>query len=237
MRTRIPAVILVLFVTDAVLGLLYLFNQWAGEPFWKLTQLVRLDGEKNLPTWYSSIQLFLVAVLLGIFALRNFSAVQGRSWLLTALPVAFLALSLDEIAQIHEWLGLKSDVLLASGSREDTSFQQTGIWMFVIGIPFAAGMLWLIYSIRRYFAGTVGVLAKFVVGLLIFLGGAIGLELLSNFSAKDSVGNAAQIFLEEVCEMVGVTVILWAVYDLLLAHGFSLHLDPAEHAPSKTAPH
>ena len=59
----IPRFIIVLFAVDLALGLVYLAYFLIGHPYEPLARLIDLDGEANLPTWYSSIQWFCVAYL------------------------------------------------------------------------------------------------------------------------------------------------------------------------------
>lgn len=69
-----------------------------------------LDNEMNLPTWYASFLLAVNGLLFMLLGadLRASGLPHGPAW--RWLGVIFLALSLDEVATIHEHLGL----LLAS---------------------------------------------------------------------------------------------------------------------------
>jgi hypothetical protein len=136
--------------------------------------------------------------------------------------------SLDEIAQIHEGLGRKSEILLPGTSRQNALFSQTGIWMLLIGVPFLALFVVMILSIQTYFQRAHGALAKMCLGMAISLAGAIGVEILSNFVAPNSVYDVLQVFSEELCEMLGSTIVLWGSFELLDKHGFALRLDRAE---------
>jgi hypothetical protein len=225
---RIPPFVVILFMFDLALGVAYLGNYLAGKPFAGLNQLLDLNREANLPSWYSSIQWFCVAILLGLFAQANFSVTQRKSWLLAVLPLLFLALSVDEIAQIHEKLGRKSDLLLSGGSRQNTLFYRTGIWMFVVGVPFLIFFVALIFSIRTYFRRTPAVLAKIVLGMAVMLTGATGIEILYNFVPPNSAYTVLEVFAEELCEMLGATIVLWGSYELLESHGFVFKLDRVE---------
>jgi hypothetical protein len=225
-RTRVPALILLLFLIDMALGLGYITNELLGRPSGTLTVFLDLDGERNLPTWYSSIQWFCVAIFLGLFAHSNFSLGQKRSWVLPLLSLLFLALSLDEVAEIHEWVGRKTDVLLPGGARDNTLIRETGIWMFVIGVPFIALFVALISSIRIYFQRAPDALVKISLGMLIMLAGSVGFETLTNFVARGSMYGVLQVLSEELCEMVGGTIVLWGSYELLLMHGFAFWLAP-----------
>jgi hypothetical protein len=228
-RVRIPTLILIFFMIDLALGIAYIFTYYlADRPATTLPVFLDLKQEGNLPTWYSSIQWFCVATLLGIFAQRNFRLSQSKSWLLVILPLVFLALSLDESARIHEWLGNKSDIFLPDASRENTLFSRTGIWMFLIGVPFVTFFVGLILSIRTYFRRTPGALVKILVGMAITLGGATGVETLTNFVAPHSVYDVLYVFSEELCEMLGSTLVLWGSYELLYRYGFAIRLDKVE---------
>ena len=186
--------------------------------------LLDLDNESNLPTWYSSTQWFGVAIMLGLFAHSNFWLAERRSWLLAIITFVFLALSVDEVARIHEWVGERTEVLLPGGSRANTPLQETRIWMFVVGVPFLAAFVWLISSIRMYFQDTPNAFIKVFAGMLITLSGAIGFETLANLVIPGSMYGILQVFSEEFCEMLGGTIVLWGSYNLLLAHGFAYSL-------------
>lgn len=219
---KISPLILVFFAGDLAVALLYLLNWELHQPFHKLNLLLDLDGEASLPARYSSVQMFLVACFLAIFAYTKFDRKNKASWVLSLWPLVFLALSLDEIVQIHEWLGSKSDIFLPGGTRARTIFSTTGIWMFLLGIPFLVFMLGLIYSLKKYLGGKLPVVVKLLAGLLIFVGSATGIETISNFVQPASAGHIIQIFCEELGEMIGGTFFLWAADELLATTGFSL---------------
>ena len=212
---------------DVALAAAYLLDRAAGSLYGPLTTFLDLNGEQNLPTWYSSIQWFCVGVLLGLFAWSSFSVYRPRSWLLLMLPLIFLGFSLDEVSLIHEWLGQKSDGLLPGGSRTNTPFLRTGIWMFLIGPPFLAFFVALLLSMRVYFLRAPGAWAKLMLGMMTVLAGSIGIEILHNFAAPETMFGALQIFAEELCEMLGATLILWGSWELLRGQGFVWELDRA----------
>lgn len=231
---RVPRAIKVIAAIDIVLAIAYLFDRAVGQPYRPLTSFIDLNGEQNLPTWYSSILWFHVAVLLGLFAWCNFSFSRLRSWLLLMLPLIFLGFSLDEAVQIHEWLGQKSDSLLPGGSRAGTPFSQTGIWTFVIGLPFLAFFVALILSLRVYFLRAPGAFAKLLLGMMTALAGSTGIEVLQNFAVPGSFYGALQIVSEELCEMMGATIILWGSLEILQGAGLVWRLDRAETDPAKS---
>jgi hypothetical protein len=218
-----PPLVRPFLLLDVALGLAYLANALAGAPFRPLTVLLDLNGEGNVPAWYASMQWVCVAALLGLFAARHVSRAQRESWLLVLFPLVFLVLSLDEAVQLHERLGRGSDrFVLPGGSRENTVFARTGLWMAIIGPPFLAFFVGLLFALRPYFQRAPGAFLKILWGMALMLTGALGLETFSNFVAVDSAPGVLQIFCEEMCEMVGSTVVLWGSYELLCQQGVTV---------------
>jgi hypothetical protein len=151
-----------------------------------------------------------------------------------ALPLLFVALSLDEVTEIHEFSGRMSDGLLPGG-RTATPFAHTGIWMFLLGIPFIAGLIWLVGRMRPYFTQAPDALRTLVLGMGVMLAGAIGVETLSNLTVGTPLA-PLQIAAEEFLELIGATLVIWGGYTLLERHAFAIVMAPAivgAEAPSR----
>jgi len=207
---RLPRAVMIFFLIDIGLCIAYIMNNLIGQPFWKLTSLLDLNGESSVAAWYSSIQFFCIFILSFMFSFHKIRE-NGKSFALIVLPIIFLLMSLDESVQIHEWLGDKSDILFSSGSRSESSFQKTGIWMFVFGIPFLALFLLTAFSLKSYYSDKPSAFGKLIIGMIIMLAGALGFETYSNF-----VGDIfwfIEVAFEEGLEMIGATVMFWAQYD------------------------
>lgn len=203
------ALIIPFFAIDIALALAFVISMnWRIGP---LHHFFDLNREGNLPTWYSSIKLSLVGFCFLILAKIVVGKDRRAEWMLFIMALSFFALSLDEVAQIHEHLGDASDALLPGGTREQTIFSETGIWMFLLGIPFLAFMLFAAMTLRHYL-GYPQTIRKFVIGLVVFTGSAVG-DVLSNFT-YGGLG-FFQVLTEELGEMLGVSIILWASLDLL----------------------
>ena len=113
----VPVIVWAFFAIDVAIGTIYSVDHLLGTPFAPVTRMFDLDGESNVPTWYSSIQWFVVfAVLFGV-AERRVSLADRRSWFLWLLPLVFLAFSADEVVQLHEHIGAESDGLLFGQTR------------------------------------------------------------------------------------------------------------------------
>jgi hypothetical protein len=220
---RVPAVVAAFFALDAILVGLYLVER-ATRP-WPhgVSQFFDLNREGNLPTWFSSVQWLCVAALLGAFAWRLVRRSEAGGRPLLALAFLFLCLSLDEVAQIHERLGLRSDRLLPNGTRAGGPFPYTGIWMFVVGIPVLVLFAIAIRGAAARLQRAPGAFTRIAIGLALTAVGALLFDLIGNlgFYWRGSVFPP----IEEALELVGATVALWGSLDLLRAHGlgFGVH--------------
>lgn len=214
----LPRLVGTLLAVDLTLGALYLANAGVGKPSWFITRLLDLDGEGNLPTWYSSSQLLLLGVLLGAFVMVGTDWRATRAWELMALPLLCVALSIDEVAQVHEWLGDKSDMLFATGNRAESWLPRTGLWFLILGLPFVLLVARLWHGFMPSLRERPRVVRRLLAGFVIYTGSAVGLEALSNLVTSGSALSTIQIAAEEVGEMLGVTLLVWAAGDLLAIH-------------------
>jgi hypothetical protein len=210
--SKIPLIIKLLFLVDLALCLTHLLILlFVHHPF--LIRLFDLGQEANIPTWYSSTKLFCISALAALFAYRKFDSAHITSWVLILLPILFLILSMDESASIHEWFGLETDFILLNTKREETFFRETGVWMFIAGVPFIIFFLTLMVSIKKYFGSKKYVFIKILFGMMIFLSGALGVEMAANI-VENRFYIIFQDFCEELLEMVGITIIFWGFYQL-----------------------
>lgn len=212
--SRFPSSVVAFFIADVALALLYLINYAVHQPFPFVTKLINLNADNNIPNWYSSMQLFVVAYLSGIYAFRLRERTNKGFWLMSTGSLVFVFLSMDEAIKIHEWIGWRLDALILKTDRANTLFPQTGIWMFILGPAFAILIFFLISKLRPYIKRRPGFFRKYATGIVIFIGSACGIEVFANFALTPLLTHL-QIFFEELGEMIGVTVILWAVYELL----------------------
>lgn len=212
----VPPLVLWLYIGDLGLAASYVVNALLGEPSYQLTEWLDLDGEQNIPTWYSSMQWALAAALLGLFV-QSSSLRPIERRLFAILPLLLLAMSLDEVAGIHEWLGVKSDALLANGDRSASMFAANGVWVLVIGVPFFAFLGVLLYALRELFRAAPAALYTIGIGLAIMFLGALGFEMLLNFVPRyGRLELLAELF-EETLEMIGATTVVWGAYKLATA--------------------
>src|SRR5687768_11398051 len=68
----------------------------------QLGVLFNLDEEANVPSWYSSMQLFMIGVILLVASSSPLRVRDRLRSFVALLGTAFLFLSVDEAAAIHE---------------------------------------------------------------------------------------------------------------------------------------
>jgi len=210
---RVPPLVLVfgiggLAIAVAAVGAFVVGGEW---------DLLKVGEESNLPTWFSSIQLFMIGLVLATIALRDIERHRPETWTLAAVPLLFVFLSLDEVAMFHERIGnlIQAETGLGSGWR-------TGPWMFfflpLIGLlaVVAAWQFWPYLRGRREAIGLFG------VGLAVLVFAAVGLEFTANFVAEGSLAHKGLGFAEEYGEMVAATLMLWGALVVVRAEGIRL---------------
>ena len=205
-------VVVAFFLADV--GLIGVY--WLDASEHRFGSEVDLNREANLPTYFAATQLAVVGLVVGLLVARRVDAQHRRSWLLLLLPLLMFGLAADELVRVHEDVGLMLDHL-PGANRRDLPFDRTGIWMFVVGLPFTIGLFWWGYLIRDFFPRTHLFLAGLGFGLM--LGGAIGVETFANFVEPGSRAETFQVLGEEGLELIGVTTILWAAAALVRFDG------------------
>lgn len=192
--------------------------------------LFGVDEEASIPTWWSSAVLCVLGIVTGVVGVKR--AESRRSllawWMLAA---AFLLMSLDEVAMLHERAGYLVDT---SGSLHHARW--IVLWLplaGLIGIPIFF-LLWR--SSQQLVTGL-------VIGAVVFLSGAVGVEMVNStvrydhrtelqaaahdpkprpneveeiaavedYADKQSYGYLMGVAVEELLEMLGVVIWLAVV--------------------------
>ena len=189
-----------------VLVLIFWFEY--DDPFPTFTKYFDVGEERNIPTLYSVIALTVAATLLATNARHSWEKCDGQHRYWAGLALIFLFLAFDEGTKIHE---KTSNVI-----EQWITPQGYLYWLWVIPYGFAVLVLAAVYlrfMIRlsrttRYY---------FILAALLFLGGAIGVDMLQGREAYLNIGNDDTILycvlysLEEFLEMIGVAVFIYAL--------------------------
>jgi hypothetical protein len=232
--TRLPRRILVVALcADALLALFHVgvVLMPIGPASRPLKFLFGLNGEGNVPSWYSGTQLLLVGLTFFALSLWFFQSDERLAplrKLLIVFGTVFTYLSADEVGQIHErlsalvqswhWLRMVEYRTLIALGRKAGRIRGGGIWIPVF-VVFGAALLWwlwpLIKSALRHWRREF-VLMGVGFGILVF--GAVVVEALGAAIPKTATtARDVQVGIEESFEMVGVSVMLYAAMRVLAA--------------------
>ena len=190
-----------------------------------LTKFFHLDKESNFPTFFSAVQLFAASLLLFFIGYLQNSPQSNKirkSWYF--LGIIFLFLSFDEATLIHE------ELMKTMRSR-------------LTDLPSILYYAWVI----PYFILVVGIgayLFKFLFSLppktrnlfffsgFLFVFGAIGLEIFEGYTeklyGKANLTYFALITVEELLEMVSISIFIYALLDYLTPLHINLSLKKRE---------
>lgn len=168
-----------------------------------LQQATDLDGEANVPTLFS-MGLLLVSSALSFLIARTESssgAVPSRSGYWRLLSVLLLLMAADELLMFHETVG----------GFLDRVFHVAGVYTWVL--PGALLVVWFIQFFLRFFRSLPGtVRTSLLLSLLLFVGGAVGVEVLEglNRSVTGEFGLRGLLLtnMQETLEMLGAAVLL-----------------------------
>jgi hypothetical protein len=67
----------------------------------------------------------------------------------------------------------------------------------------------------------------YLVGFFVYAASALGIEILANVVSPGGVASVIQVVCEELGEMLGVTLLVWATLDLLAS--YDIHVRVGDH--------
>lgn len=178
-----------------------------------LVRLFNLDAEASLPTWFEALFLFSCALLLAWIGMGQRSAGKPyvRHWL--GLALIFALMSLDEIMQFHELTIRPLRALLGTG----------GFLYFAWIVPAAVFVLLLAVLYFKFLlhlpAKTAGL---FVAAAVSYVGGTLAVEAIGGryeeLHGMNNIVMALLTTLEEMLEMVGVGIFIYALLAYISEH-------------------
>lgn len=200
---------------DHVFGLLRIFN---------------LDLESNIPALFSVVLLLLASFLLAIIALleKKRAGTDVLQWAL--LSAGFGLMAIDESVSIHE--------LFITPVRAWLGGQNLGIFYFAWVLPAIALVLVLgAYFLPFLFRLPAATRYAFVAAAVVYLGGAIGVELIEG-QFRERQGNQNLTYnlivsIEEGLEMTGVILFIYALLSYLADYHGELHFNIAKGKPHR----
>ena len=192
---------------------------FSNNPNLGFLNLFDLKREQSFGTWYTSFLLLLCSALSALisFAKESESERYVNHW--RVLSVVFLYLSVDEGTTIHEKMGPVTRPILRSFGVE-----LGGLLSHAWVVP--AGILVLVFVLAYlgfFFDLPVRQRLLFLVSGFLYVGGAMGLEMLNGLVASVSGGERGLVAImipvaEESFEMLGVVVFAYALLSYVGSH-------------------
>lgn len=173
-----------------------------------LVPLFDVDGEQNIPTFFSVLLMFFAALLLAVIALLNGKQTTPHVSKWAILSFGFLFMAYDEAFQVHEELISPVRTLLGDGNL--------GVFYFAWVIPGIALVLVLTLFFLRFLLHLPATTRRtFLMAATLYIGGAIGFELIGGRYAElhgyENLTYSMITTVEESLEMAGVIIFIWAL--------------------------
>ena len=200
-----------------------------SDSVWPLARQFHFVEEGNFANYYQSAQLLLnSALLLLIWAVQKPSAQDRGRWL--ALAGAFLFLSADEVAQIHE----TTVAVLIADARQNEEGKTGWFWLYLpVLAVFGAAYLPFLRRLPRRTA------ILFVLSGSIYIGGAVGMESIANWFAEthggETVGYVLIDSFSEFMESGGMALFAYTLLSYLAAEAPEIVLQIGRETPGASA--
>lgn len=197
---------IVVLLTLAHLGGLFSTFVLGYDNIFGIIPMFTLNREQNIPAFYATLTLLFCGLLLAIIAYGKRKSHGAYFYHWAVLSGLFIFLSVDEWLAIHEGL-----------TRPLRSALNTGGYLFYAWvIPYGLGLVVLGLIYLRFFANLPRkTLALFGIAFLVFVSGAIGMEMIGGpidwQFGRDSPPYALVSTIEEVLEMGGVVIFIYAL--------------------------
>ncbi len=184
-----------------------------------LVPLTSIGSDGNVPTYYSALAILLCTGLLAAIGegVRRAGERDAGYWY--GLAAIFAFLSVDEMLALHEHLIEPVRNML----------ETSGAFFYAWIIPYGIGVLLIGAIYLRFLLRLPSrTMWLFIVAGALFVGGAIGIEMLGGIQAesagKDNVTYVVLQTIEESMEMAGIVVFVYALADFIQQRFGSLSL-------------
>jgi len=204
-------------ICELVLVGIYWFDISTGAYFSLVHSLFDLDSEGNIPAWFSSSQLFCVAIAYWSCALRKRKHGRPSRVFFALAGLAAVYVSSDETAQIHErvtaLIGKRYVDWLPLFASNNFLWVMLVVALLMVVCQLLAGDLLLLWNNHR----RVTLIAA--IGITVGLSGGMGVETLGYKLLQghtDSLWYKIEVTVEEFMEMFGASLILLSALKLRL---------------------
>jgi len=193
-----------LILCEIIFCAIYLGDFLLDHPSWWIYELFNIDLESNIPTWFSTMQLFLIG-----FTFLHIGYRTGHT-----PPPSKLGTKMDEAAIIHEkltWVFINNPLVPYFDGRH-------GVWIVVYGCIAIILLIVLYKDLWAMWKSFRQESRLFMLGMFIFLFGAAGMETLTFFflDKTNLLHYTWEVIFEEFFEMSGVSLMLYSTLLVLI---------------------
>jgi len=201
----------------ADLGVIYVRMGLRLTTFFQITRQFDLDGEANVPAFFSTGLFFINSALLFLVSKVRSEGDEGfsrRCWLM--LAVLFCFLGIDENISIHEML---------VGMIHNRLGSTTGVFYFAWVIPYGLATALLAALLIPWFRKLDGrTRLLFAASAVVYVSGALGMEMidgryLESVHGEENLTYQLMVALEETLEMGGLVLFAYSLMAFIQKQG------------------
>ena len=215
---RILTAILVLLILHISSYLYLMINDIDPESF--IFRKLNFNEERNLPAVFSTLLHLSASYLLAVIALSRLT-IKKVKWFWGTLSLIFLFLGLDEMFTFHE--RFSNDIYDLEG---DAVFFYDWVLVYIVIL-----IVLMITFFKPLFSLPKKTLIRFILAGIVFVFGAVVLETIAaNIVFKENLTNEETSIdplimglatIEELLEMLGVTLFIYALLDFMKKYRIS----------------
>ena len=170
--------------------------------------LFGVSSEGKLPTFYSGLTMLGAALLLGLNAAHARMRGERFRWHWIGLAVIFTLMAMDEMVSLHELSSrpIREALGITGGALYHAWVIPAAVFLAFMGVAYLRFLVALPARSRM----------QFVLAGVVYVGGALGMELIDTMYASAYGRNLIYgllATLEEVLEMAGILLFLYALMD------------------------
>lgn len=176
--------------------------------FKSLIRLFNVDEERNIPTYFTMLLMMIIVALLGLITILNSNLKSPYVMQWAVLFSGFLYMAYDEIFHLHEKLIWPVQSMLGE--------HNLGVFYFAWVVPgIIVVMLIGLFMLRFLLHLPKPVRVRFLLAAAIYLGGAIGFELIGGqhveLHGEENLTYSMITTIEESLEISGLIFFIWAL--------------------------